>query len=74
MNKWVENQFNHLYYNEDTGLIIGITHKLGNQNVVNIAKVYKENEEINLGQYISIEFAKKAVENYWFVQQRTFIE
>lgn len=75
MNKWIESEFtNHLYFREETGLIIGLTHKLGNQKVISLAKVYVDNNELNLGQYISIDFAKKAVEEFWLKQERTLLE
>ena len=74
--RWQETPFNsEMYYNEIDGLIVGQVHKLGNQNIVWVAKVSQDsvNEKI-LGQYIAREFAKKAVEHYYEVQSRTLIE
>lgn len=69
--KWQETPFDsELYYNELDGLIQGQVHKLGTQNIIWVAKI----DEKILGQYISREFAKKAVEYYMEVQSRTLIE
>ena len=73
---WIENEFNsHFYYNELDGKIVGITHKLGTQNSIYVAKVIEnEIDEKVLGQYINGTFARKAVENYWIVMGRTLLE
>jgi hypothetical protein len=59
------------YYLRDTGRIIGQVYNLAHTNVYG-AKVYSElNEERYLGQYISFESAKKAIEYFWNIQERT---
>lgn len=72
--KWMENEFyTFFYYHEDTGLIAGITHKLGTQNTIYIAKVIKDNTEYSIGQYINQSFAKSAIERYWDIENRTLL-
>jgi len=59
------------YFEKDNGRIIGQVYNLAHTNIYG-AKVYSErNEELYLGQYISYEFAKKATEHFWNVQERT---
>lgn len=76
MKKWQENEFyTHHFYDDENGRVIGITHKLGTQNTLYIAKIYdNRNNEILLGQYINCEYSKKAVELYWNIQDRTLLE
>lgn len=75
MRKWEESAVatfaTHHYYDESDGRIIGIAHKVGTQNIIYLAKIYPRNEETILGQYINCEYAKMAVENYWFKQDNT---
>ncbi len=73
-NKWYETEFtNHFYYREETGLIIGLSHRLGTQGVIYLSKVYRNNQEMALGQYITIDHAKRAIENYWEIEDRTLL-
>ena len=59
------------YYLKDTGRIIGQVYNLAHTNIYG-AKINNEfNEEQYLGQYISCDFAKKAIEYYWNIQERT---
>jgi hypothetical protein len=59
------------YYLRDTGRIIGQVYNLAHTNIYG-AKVYSElNEERYLGQYINSDSAKKAVEYFWNLQERT---
>jgi hypothetical protein len=59
------------YYLRDTGKIIGHTYNLAHTNIYG-AKIYGDhNEEGYLGQYISCEHAKKAIEYFWNLQERT---
>ena len=59
------------YYLRDTGRIIGQVYNLAHTNIYG-AKVYSDlNEERYLGQYISCESAKKAIEHFWNIQERT---
>jgi hypothetical protein len=59
------------YYLRDTGRIIGQVYNLAHTNIYG-ARVYSElNEEKYLGQYISCEHSKKAIEHFWNIQERT---
>ena len=59
------------HYLRDNGRIIGQVYNLAHTNVYG-ARVYSElNEERYLGQYISCESAKKAIEHFWNIQERT---
>ena len=62
------------YYLRDTGRIIGQVYNLSHTYIYG-AKVYSElNEERYLGQYISCDFAKKATEYFWKLQERTLTD
>lgn len=78
MRKWEESSAatfaTHHYYDDIDGKIIGIAHKIGTQNIIYLSKIYPRNEEVILGQYVNCDYAKKAVENYWNIQDRTFLE
>jgi hypothetical protein len=66
---------NFLYYNEH-GRIIGEVGRVGNVvNTKHYASVYSNttNESNSLGTYISTDYAKKAVEHFWNIQDRTMI-
>jgi len=73
MNKWTETEGNHLYYQQHCGRIIGQAHRLGVSGPWYIAKVCERVsvEFIPIGNYIDLESAKRAVENYWLLQQST---
>lgn len=65
----------HLYYNQEDGRIIGQIHVIAHTKIFVsriLTKIY--NEEIFLGQYISLEHAQNAVELYWNIQDRTLLE
>lgn len=52
-----------------------MVHKLGTQSIVYIVKVYSDsNIEGILGQYIDLDFGKKAVQEYWERESRTYLE
>jgi hypothetical protein len=62
------------YYLKDTGRIVGQVYNLAHTNIYG-AKVYSElNEEKYLGQYISCEHSKKAIEYFWNLQERTLTD
>jgi hypothetical protein len=67
------------YYHRETGKVSGFASKHVNHDVW-YAMVYLGDytftitEEKHLGQYIDLEFAKKAVERFWDVQDRTLLE
>lgn len=62
---------NQYYYDNDDGLIIGQVHKFGTSIAIYTASVIFENVERTLGRYITIEYAMKAVEKFWSMQERT---
>jgi hypothetical protein len=73
MKMWMEKEFGQMvYYDDEDGKIIGAVYKIGNQNSIWGAKVYTEIEGI-LGQYVFADYARKAVEYYWEVQDRTLL-
>jgi len=39
-----------------------------------MAIIILANQENYLGRFVSLEFAKKAIENYWDIQERTLLE
>jgi hypothetical protein len=62
------------YYNEQNGRIVGQINKLGHTSVW-LAKIIKtSNEENFLGQYIEDIYAKKAIENFWEIDEKTLLE
>lgn len=76
MRNWKEGAHDtFLYYDTDNGRIIGQLHTQAHTRIW-VARVLTEvyNEEVYLGQYISVDFAQKAVEQYWNIQDRTLLE
>ena len=70
----MEKEFGQMvYYDDIDGKIIGAVYKIGNQNSIWGAKIYTDIEGI-LGQYVDSDYARKAVEYYWEVQDRTLLE
>lgn len=75
--KWNESNY---YFDEDTGRILGLAFKYANQEVVWCAKIYTQDlphtndNERHLGQFISCDSAKKMIEEYWSMQNRTLLE
>lgn len=65
----------YLYYNNDDGRIIGQVHVIAHTKIF-VAKILTAvyNNEIFLGQYISLEHAKNAAERYWIIQDKTLLE
>lgn len=76
MNKWIEINESHLYYDDYTGRIIGQAHRLGVSGPWYLAKICQQNtvEFSPIGNYIDLTRAKIAVENYWFKQKNTLDE
>lgn len=80
MNKfeWKDRSVAVYYHSVDTGKIIGKICKIALADVW-IALAYTGqytftiDDERHLGQYIDYESAKKAVEHYWDVQNRTLL-
>ena len=77
--EWQERGSAYYYYNTDTGKIVGNVSKIMSNDIW-IALVHTGtytftlDDERHLGQYISVDFAKDAVEHFWAVQNRTLIE
>jgi hypothetical protein len=71
--KWMEKEFDHVYYDDSDGKIIGAVYKIGNQNSIWGARIYAEIEGI-LGQYVDSSYARVAVETYWDIHSRTLLE
>lgn len=68
--KWKEsNHYTYYYYQEEDGLIIGQVHKVTHTSIW-ISKI----DETSLGQYIDLEYAKKSLEQYYDIHDRTLIE
>lgn len=76
MNKWTENNETHMYFNENTGRIIGMAHRIGVSGPWYLAKVCsKESNDYDpIGNYITLDFAKLAVEQYYRVLDNTINE
>lgn len=79
--EWRERNAKWYYYDTETGMIVGSTFKIALQDVwgsvVNTGSyefAFKMDDERPLGHYIEQDFAKRAVENYWDVQNRTLLE
>jgi hypothetical protein len=66
---------NFLYYNTDTGEIIGEVSRVGMQGSRSSASSYYNRKvTVYLGNYINSDYARRAVENYTFQQSGIFIE
>lgn len=62
----------HYYFQVHNGLVIGQAYNLAH-TIVWAAKIpINATEELILGQYIEMEFAKRAIEEYWDEKDRTF--
>jgi hypothetical protein len=75
MRKWQDYEAtNKYYYDDDDGMIIGQIHKFGTSVSIYTATVKPNNIDKLLGQYVNVDYAQKAVENFWLIQDRTLIE
>lgn len=76
---WKSISDKYYFYDIMTGKIVGMASKIALQEIF-FAKVYTGDftftmtDEGHLGQYVSLEHAKKAVEFHWDVQNRTLLE
>ena len=62
------------YFQQETGLIVGQVHNIVHTNIW-VAKIYRSHtNEHYLGQFISLEYAKSAIQKYFDVQSQTLIE
>jgi len=75
MHEWKDMDTNTFYFfRKEDGLIVGQVYNLAHTKIWGAKIPVNAREEDILGQYINIDFAKKAVEKYWDVQSRTLIE
>jgi hypothetical protein len=77
--EWKSFSDNYYFFNVKTGKIVGQAGKLALREIFfGLTYVgdtsFTVQDEKHLGQYISLEHAKKAVENYWDIQSRTLLE
>ena len=75
---WKSINDKYYYYNIETGKIVATACKIALHEVFNsiayTGKVtYRIDDERHLGQYISLEHAKRAAELYWDIENRTLI-
>jgi hypothetical protein len=59
------------YFQTHNGLVVGQIYNLAHTIIWGAKIPISANEELILGQYVEMEFAKKAVEEYWDSQDRT---
>ena len=80
MYNWKDHESGSYFFNETSGKVTGAIFKIANQNVLYTAKVYTGDttfmleDEKHLGQYIGMEYAKKAIERFWNVFDKTLLE
>lgn len=60
------------YFQARNGLVIGQVYNLTYTSIWGAKIPVSPTEEYILGQYVELEFAKKAVEEYWNEKDRTF--
>lgn len=59
------------YYKVHSGLIVGQVYNLAYTSIWGAKIPVTSTEELILGQYIGIEYAKRAIEEYWDEKDRT---
>ena len=70
--EWKDAEHNCSYYfRTRTGKIVGQVYNLAHTNIWGAKVLINDNEEKYLGQYISQDFAKNAIEVYWKLKERT---
>lgn len=67
------------YFKKDTGKVIGFSSKHALSDVwYSVAYIgdnrFTPQDEIHLGQYINLDFARQAIVTYWEIESRTLIE
>jgi hypothetical protein len=77
--EWKSVSDRYYYYDTYNGKIVGLASKIALQEIffgiVYVGKyTFTVNDEYHLGQYISLEHAKKAIEHYWEVESKTLLE
>ena len=61
----------HYYFQVHNGLVIGQAYNLAHTIVWGAKIPVNATEELILGQYIEMEYAKRAIEEYWDEKDRT---
>ncbi len=77
--KWERYGEKYYYHNVNTGKIVGTVNKIALQEVwIGLVYVgeytFTVQDEKHLGQYINMDFAKRAVEFFWQRESRTLLE
>ena len=62
------------FFRTDNGQIVGQAYNMAHTKIFGAKIPVSASEENILGHYINVDFAKKAVENYWDIQERTLLE
>ena len=75
---WKSISDKYYYYNTTTGKIVAFASKIALQEIFySVAYTgeytFRHDDEKHLGQYISLEQAKKAAELFWDIEDRTLI-
>jgi hypothetical protein len=65
------NGLHYYYYQVHNGKVIGQAYNLANSIIWGAKIPISATEELILGQYIEMEYAKKAIEEYWNEKDRT---
>ncbi|MDC3266494.1 hypothetical protein OAU13_01060 [bacterium] len=65
------NSNSHYYFQVHDGLVVGQAYNLAHTIVWGAKIPISATEEKILGQYIELEFAKRAIEEYWGERDRT---
>ena len=63
---------NNYYFQVDNGLVIGQVYNYAHTVIWGAKIPINATEEKILGQYVEMEFAKRAIEEYWEEKDRTF--
>jgi hypothetical protein len=62
---------NHYYHQSYNGLIVGHAYNVVHTIVWGAKIPINATEELILGQYVELEYAKRAIEEYWEEKDRT---
>lgn len=65
------NSNSHYYYQVHDGLVVGQAYNLAHTIIWGAKIPINATEEKILGQYVEMEFAKRAIEEYWSERDRT---
>jgi hypothetical protein len=75
MKKWQEfENASEYYYDDSDGMVIGHIHRFGNLQMIYTATVKPLNSDESLGHFVSRDYARRAVERFWEIQDRTLLE